>query len=60
MSRTNGWAVFWAVAAGMVATFGQELAAGRVPLPDDWRWVTPVLVAGIAALSPYIDVPRRQ
>lgn len=54
MARTNGWAIIWAVAAAMLASFGQELAAGRVPISPEWRWLVPILVMGISAMSPYL------
>lgn len=54
MKRTNGWAMFWAVVAAAVAAFGQELAAGNVPMPTDWKWVIPIVVMGISAMSPYL------
>ncbi len=49
----NEQAIFWAVIAALVASFGQELAAGNVPIPTEARWVIPIIVAGISALSPY-------
>ena len=55
----NERAIMWAVVAAMVTTFGQELAAGRVPLPEELRWVIPVVVAGISALSPYLKLESK-
>ncbi len=46
--------MFWAVVAAAVAAFGQELAAGNVPMPTDWKWVIPIVVMGISAMSPYL------
>jgi len=35
----------------MLASFGQQLSSGAVPLPREWSWLVPVLMAGILALT---------
>lgn len=50
----NVQAVLWAMVAAAVAAFGQELAAGNVPMPQELRWLVPIIVATISATSPYL------
>ena len=52
--RNSAWAVVWALVAAGLTQFGMELAAGNVPLPQEVRWLVPILVAVISALSPYV------
>ena len=58
MSRSNGWALIWALVAALLAAFGQELALGNVPLPASMAWLIPIIVAGISAMSPYLKAPE--
>jgi len=52
--RGNRYALLWAVAAALITGFGQELAAGHVPIPTEWRWAIPIVIMAIAATSPYL------
>ena len=40
--------------SGALAQFAIELGAGHVPVPIEWRWVVPILSAGIVALTPLL------
>ena len=39
------------LATVLLGSFGQQLAAGLVPIPKEWSWLTPVLLAGIVSLT---------
>lgn len=39
------------VAATMITAFTGLLASGKVPIPAEWVWITPCLVAGLTALT---------
>lgn len=39
------------LATVLLSSLGQQLAAGAVPIPKDWAWLTPVLLSGIVSLS---------
>lgn len=54
--KSNSIAVLFAALNALLVAFGQELTAGKVPIPDEWRWAVPLLVAVITAVSPYIKV----
>jgi len=42
--------VLIAVIAAAVGQFAVELGAGRVPIPEAWRWAVPIVNAGLVAL----------
>ena len=39
------------VLAAILASLGQQIQAGAVPIPPEHAWLAPVLVAGIVALT---------
>lgn len=39
------------VATAMLSALGAQLAAGKVPIPAEWSWVVPVLVAGVTSAT---------
>lgn len=39
------------VANAVLCQLAIELGAGRVPLPESWQWVVPILSAGLVALT---------
>lgn len=42
---------------GLVA-FGQQLAAGAVPLPASWAWTVPIISAMVVAATGFLPRPR--
>ena len=44
--------------------FAIELGAGHVPIPDEWRWIVPILGAFIAgvltAITPYYSQSEQE
>lgn len=52
--KKNIQAVIGAAIVAALAALGIELASGKVPIPDEFAWVTPVLIAIIAAATPQI------
>lgn len=50
--RTNWRSLLLGLLAVVLIAFGQELAAGRVPVPPAWAWGIPIVVAGIVWLTP--------
>lgn len=39
------------VVSALVGQFTYELGAGRVPIPEAWWWLVPILSAGLIALT---------
>ena len=52
----NMKSMLWAIGSVILTTFGQEMSAGRVPIPAEWRWVIPMLVAVCVVASPYFKI----
>ena len=50
----NKQAVIWSAIVLALGTFGQQVAAGAVPIPPEWAWVVPVVLAFINALAPNV------
>lgn len=52
MTSMNGAAyATLAVLSALLTAFAVQLGAGKVPIPDDWQWVVPILSAGLVAVT---------
>lgn len=48
---TGAWYGVLAVVNAVVTQFAVELGAGHVPIAPEWRWVIPIVSAGLVALT---------
>lgn len=54
MQRSD-WQVIWyslaIIANVMLSSLALQLALGKVPIPVEWSWMVPVIIAGTTALT---------
>lgn len=53
-TRKNVQALIGAVVVAVLAAFSIELSAGRVPIPADYVWCVPLILAAISAATPQL------
>lgn len=53
--KRNRRAVLWALATGLLAGVGQAIGQDLIPLPREWAWSVPILVALFAAATPQVQ-----
>lgn len=54
MNQSNATLIGYSTLAilnAILMQFAVELGAGRVPIPDAWRWAVPIASAGLVALT---------
>ena len=59
MSGKGRLAVLWAAVHAALVVLVAGLADGSVPVPDEAKWIVPVIVAAITATSPYLKLWSR-
>ncbi len=53
-ARMNVLSVILSVVAAGVTVLAMQLSQGAVPIPPNWAWVIPILVAMLTALAPQL------
>ena len=53
-------AAFCAFLNAVLVVLAVQLEAGNVPIPQEWGWAIPMLVAGITAFSPWVKLWGRE